>query len=242
MGYTTEFHGHISIEPPLSEQERSYLVKFGETRRMDRAKGPYFVDGSGDFGQGREKDIVDYNKPPACQPGLWCQWQPSEDGARLEWNGSEKFYEADAWMSYIRSHFLVLGAAKILEPQAQFFWQPHRMSGRILAVGEEASGDVWALDVNDQGVFRLDGQWTDAASKKLFGNEDDDDGDYTSADEALAFLVKNLSATTFGAPMRVAEFADPNMESKIQAFRDKIALEEATPTRPSRTPGTTGRV
>jgi hypothetical protein len=55
--HTTDFFGSIAVEPPLNESERAYLTKFAETRRMDRAKGPYFVDGSGDFGQGDDLDI-----------------------------------------------------------------------------------------------------------------------------------------------------------------------------------------
>ena len=52
MGYTTEFDGSVSISPPLNAHEIAYLRKFAASRRMDRARGPYFVDGSGPFGQG----------------------------------------------------------------------------------------------------------------------------------------------------------------------------------------------
>jgi hypothetical protein len=51
MGYTTEFDGSVSISPPLNAHEIAYLRKFAASRRMDRARGPYFVDGSGPFGQ-----------------------------------------------------------------------------------------------------------------------------------------------------------------------------------------------
>ena len=71
MGYTTDFTGSIAISPPLNAEEIAYLHKFNETRRMDRKNGPYFVDGTGDYGQGRDPDIRDYNKAPAGQPGLW---------------------------------------------------------------------------------------------------------------------------------------------------------------------------
>ena len=64
MGYTTEFDGSVSISPPLT-RTRSPLRKFAASRRMDRTRGPYFVDGSGPFGQGRDGDIRDFNKPPA---------------------------------------------------------------------------------------------------------------------------------------------------------------------------------
>ena len=70
MGYTTEFGGSVSISPPLNAHEIAYLRKFAASRRMDRARGPYFVDGSGPFGQGHDDDIRGFNKPPAGQPGL----------------------------------------------------------------------------------------------------------------------------------------------------------------------------
>ena len=52
MGYTTEFEGSVSISPPLNAHEIAYLRKFAASRRTARARGPYFVDGSGPFGQG----------------------------------------------------------------------------------------------------------------------------------------------------------------------------------------------
>jgi hypothetical protein len=78
MGYTAEVDGRVSVSPPLDSHEIAYLRKFAASRRMDRTRGPYFVDGSGPFGQGRDDDTQNFNKPPAGQPGLWCQWEPTE--------------------------------------------------------------------------------------------------------------------------------------------------------------------
>lgn len=61
MGYTTDFAGEITIEPPLNEHEISFLKDFNEHRRMSRHKGAYFVKGSGDFGQGADEDVIDHN-------------------------------------------------------------------------------------------------------------------------------------------------------------------------------------
>jgi len=83
-------------------------------------EGGYFV-GNGDGNPGKAKDegsfssccgqqhdgsILDYNQPPAGQPGLWCQWVPSDDGARIEWDGCEKFYDYAEWLRYLVEHFL----------------------------------------------------------------------------------------------------------------------------------------
>jgi hypothetical protein len=43
---------------------------------MDR--GPYFMDGSGPFGQGHDDDIGDFNKPLAGQPGDVCRIIPGQ--------------------------------------------------------------------------------------------------------------------------------------------------------------------
>jgi hypothetical protein len=93
MGYTTEFDGQVTVTPPLNEHEVAYLRRFADTRRMARAKGPYYT-GAGFRGQDDEADVTDYSHPPAGQPGLWCQWVPTDDGTGIEWDGGEKFYDA----------------------------------------------------------------------------------------------------------------------------------------------------
>jgi hypothetical protein len=70
-------------------------------------EGCYFVGGTGDFGQDEDASVVDYNAPPQSQPSLWCQWEPSEDGTRIEWNGVEKFDRYVEWLRYIIKHFLI---------------------------------------------------------------------------------------------------------------------------------------
>jgi hypothetical protein len=128
MGYTTKFTGKFTLDRPLSEAQAEYLRAFAMTRRMKRADydastrpdpkreavclslggpdAPYFVGGSGFRGQGRDKSIRDYNEPPSGQPGLWCQWIPTEDGAGIEWDGGEKFYNYQEWLEYLVQHFL----------------------------------------------------------------------------------------------------------------------------------------
>lgn len=149
MGYTTEFQGQVTIEPPLNEQEIEFLKKFNETRRMARTKGPYFVDGSGYHGQGQDADVTNYNCPPNGQPGLWCQWTPTEDGKALEWDEGEKFYDSVEWMQYIIDHFLKPGA--IAKGELPFLQANHIVNGVINAQGED-SGDIWRLVVKNNDV------------------------------------------------------------------------------------------
>jgi hypothetical protein len=162
MGYTTDFHGQITVDPPLNEAERGYLNKFAGTRRMDRTKGPYFVDGTGDCGQGRDADINNYNRPPAGQPSLWCQWVPTEDGTAIAWDGGEKFYEADEWMRYLIDHFLKPGAwaknaASGPKANGASIFGDHVCNGTIEAHGEDPN-DHWLLVVKDNVVTRKDGR------------------------------------------------------------------------------------
>lgn len=159
MGYTTEFEGRIKVTPPLSAAEVKYINAFNDSRRMDREAGPYFVGGSGEFGQGHDPDIRDHNHPDHSQPGLWCQWQASDDGEYIEWDGGEKFYEADEWMKYIIAHFI--GANPIAKTHGGSKWlsehlQGHVCNGVINAFGEERD-DIWNIVVNNNKVSVVQG-------------------------------------------------------------------------------------
>lgn len=155
MGYTTDFEGTITVEPPLNPAEIAYLRKFAGTRRMDRANGPYYTGGTGYAGQGRDEDVRNYNAPPAGQPGLWCQWVPTDDGTGIEWDQGEKFYEAEAWMRYLIDHFLKDGAEAQGQPGFESFLFGHVLNGTITAQGEDP-GDRWDLVVTDNVVSRVD--------------------------------------------------------------------------------------
>lgn len=150
MGYTTEFEGAITITPTLNEQEITFLRKFFTTRRMQREGGPYFVDGEGFFGQGNGPDkVYDHNRPPKGQPGLWCNYEVSDDGTQLFWSGTEKSYNMDEWLGYLIQHFI--GAepdARIHYPEDFDFLQGHTLNGQMEAQGEETE-DRWLLEVED---------------------------------------------------------------------------------------------
>jgi len=123
---------------------------------MNRKNGDYYVDGSDLFGNGSDKDIIDFNTPPAEQPGLWCQWVVNNDG-EIEWDFQEKFYEAAAWMEYIVAHFIGEDPiAKQVDPTRFGFLQGHTCEGEIYASGEEAD-DLWKIEVRDNVVSRIEG-------------------------------------------------------------------------------------
>lgn len=148
MGYTTDFYGEVEVYPPLNAKEIEYLKKFANSRRMDRKNGPYFVEGSGFHGQGSDNDIHDYNRPPEGQPGLWCKWEPTEDGSKIQWNGAEKFYDPVEWMQYLINHFI--GENPLAKEDLPFF-NRHVVHGIIEAQGEEHD-DHWFLVVENNKV------------------------------------------------------------------------------------------
>ena len=127
MGYTTDFDGRFELDKPLTEQQIKYLNDFSDTRRMKRnsriaeqmqddvrlsvelpigIEGEYFVGSTENCGQNRDTSVIDTNNPASTQPGLWCNWVPTEDGKYIEWNGGEKFYYYTEWLNYIIKHFL----------------------------------------------------------------------------------------------------------------------------------------
>lgn len=127
MGYTTDFDGSFDCTPALNESQIAYLKKFAETRRMKRdsniaatlpdplreavglpigEEGEFFVGCRGSYGQGGDDSVLNNNSPANTQPGLWCQWVPSDDGSQIEWDGGEKFYNYIEWIKYINEKFL----------------------------------------------------------------------------------------------------------------------------------------
>jgi hypothetical protein len=158
LGYETTFFGAISVVPALNKQEIAYLRRFAASRRMDRELGPYFCSANY-FGAHSDPDIRDHNRPGPDQPGLWCKWEPTDDGASIVWNKAEKFYDAEKWMAYLVRTFLAPDASLASELAAPldgryyadefaFFTFDHVLNGVIDAEGEE-DDDVWQLVVED---------------------------------------------------------------------------------------------
>ena len=125
MGYTTYFSGEFKFNKPVTEELKTYINKFSDTRRMVRDNsrikeifpnwrelcfngnlgldGAYFVGGDGFAGQREDDSIINYNSA-GNQPGLWCQWIIN-DNNELVWDGGEKFYNYVEWLEYLIEHF-----------------------------------------------------------------------------------------------------------------------------------------
>ena len=130
MGYSTDFSGSFSVEPPIDDALADYLERFASSRRMARDPeavkradpdwadhcfhgelGPqaaYYVSPGSEldpWSGSKEDSVLDHNRPPEGQPGLWCQWVPNADGG-LEWDQGEKFYNYVEWLSYLIDNFI----------------------------------------------------------------------------------------------------------------------------------------
>jgi hypothetical protein len=145
MGYTTDFDGSFELNKPLSEKMKDFITKFSGTRRMARkqskefgVEGEFFIEGTGNSGQGTMPDVIDHNKPPRTQPGLWCQWVPNEDGTEIVWDGGGKFYYYTEWLVYL--------IHKILAPNG------YVLNGQVTWQGEE-TGDVGEIYIENNKVF-----------------------------------------------------------------------------------------
>jgi len=151
MGYTTDFIGHIDIEPALNQDEVEYLMAFSRSRRFDRPDGPYAVPGNPMAALETEHETVDvdtYNRVAPGQPQLWCQWVPCLDGCCLSFDGNEKFYQPVAWMRYLIQHFLKPGAAASRTglPAFEHFTFDHRLDGMIVGCRRDTK-KLYAINV-----------------------------------------------------------------------------------------------
>lgn len=134
MGYTIKYSGSFDLNKPLTKKLAKYLLDFSRTRHFKRdlpdfgIEGEFFIDPTEkkiNFWDNFQKyakvgltheevlvklreecKIIDYNHPPISQPGLWCQWIPTEDRSAIKWDENEKFYNADKWLTYIIENFL----------------------------------------------------------------------------------------------------------------------------------------
>jgi hypothetical protein len=158
MGYTTDFIGHVDIEPALNQDETEYLEAFSLSRRFARAGGPYEVPGNPMAALEEERETVDvdtYNRIAPGQPQLWCQWVPCFDGCCLAFDGHEKFYRPVEWMRYLIQHFLMPGAAASRTglPIFEHFTFDHRLDGLVVGCRRDTK-ELFAIEVVNNEVTK----------------------------------------------------------------------------------------
>jgi len=173
MGYHTDFSGDgFQTDKPVDEETYQLLHLISSTRRMARdnsklaeqlgltlkqVEKKYGVEGEfyGTDSYSEDKTIINVNQSPAPQPGLWCQWMMDEDKQTIDWDGGEKFYEYEEWLTYL--------IERILKPRG------YKLSGSVYWSGEEDedTGEIIIKDnvmtVKSALVFYL----TDEEKKKV---------------------------------------------------------------------------
>jgi len=173
MGYTTDFEVALELTPKLNEKQTAYINLISSTRRLKRNvtklidlykgkhgtptpknslresvyghEGEFFAMDDGQMGQNEDASVVNFNSPPSTQPGLWCQWVNFDDGARLEWDGNEKFYSYIEWLKYIIKNFFIPWGIVA--------------EGTITWVGEDSS-DMGKISVKNNEVSIFNGEVT----------------------------------------------------------------------------------
>jgi len=132
MSYINRFTRSRRMKRDPKKLMELYDGKHGHPTPKDKTpEGIYGPNGeffAHDSGQSRDASIIEYNHPPGqvgyddksfddsyaenrrrteeglCQPGLWCQWELSDDET-LEWDEGEKFYYYTEWIKYLIHHF-----------------------------------------------------------------------------------------------------------------------------------------
>lgn len=90
------------------------------------------------MGQDRDDSILDYNYAPKTQPGLWCQWEITEDGTELVWDEGERFYHYIEWLQYMINNFFNLAG--------------YILNGEVTWNGED-DDDLGVIIVEDNNVI-----------------------------------------------------------------------------------------
>jgi len=164
MGYTTDFEGHLKFNKNLTEAQFEYINAFSSIRHMKRDNSilenspdplriavglPLGIDSEYYVGTTKQRNcggqdnrlgVMDYNKQPYTQPGLWCQWIVSDykQNDILEWDGSEKFYSYIDWLKYLMENFFIP-------------WG-YVLNGTIKWQGENM-GDTGLIEVKDNNII-----------------------------------------------------------------------------------------
>jgi hypothetical protein len=151
--YTTDFIGHVDINPGLNDDEIAYLSAFSQSRRCARPGGPYVVPGNPRAEEYADFDAGTYSQTASGQPGLWCDWVPCWDGCCLTYNGNEKFYQPTRWLRYLIAHFLKPGGAASRSGEACFtgFTFDHVLEGMIVGCRRD-NKELYAIVVRHNRV------------------------------------------------------------------------------------------
>lgn len=154
MGLHTSYLGHARIAPALNSDEIGFLRSFNLTRHCGDDDAPLEVaQHPVDNETGRDGGA--YNRAAPGMPGLWCPWTCCDTGCCLHWDGVEKPYAPQEWLTYLIDTFLRPGAALDGDPAAarRGLTFDHVLDGMLVGQRRE-TGELFALDVVGNVVTR----------------------------------------------------------------------------------------
>ena len=153
MGYTTKFVGAFPIIPALSVEHLAEYDRLVETER---------------------------DEMPAGAPNAYLQWVVSEDGARLHWDGEEKFYNYEEWLEWLAREW--------------FGPRGYVLSGKVRYQGEEI-GDTGELEIAGHLVTKTQATYGDpiAALREILRRYEADVLEVEDAAELARTALKGSS-------------------------------------------------
>jgi hypothetical protein len=125
MGHTTDFVGHLDIEPALNRDEVEHLLAFARPGRGSGAEGVYVAPGT---------------------PEPFSPWVPHRHGSRFTVDGHEECDEPVAWLRYLVGHLLLPRAKASLSrlPQFGHFTFDHVLNGMVVGCRSD-TGELFAI-------------------------------------------------------------------------------------------------
>ena len=124
MGYTTKFIGHIDLSRSLTLAEAKALLEFNE-----------------------DPDKIEEGEHPGRS---YMQWVPSETLDAIVWDQQEKFYDYEAWMTWLLAWLSVRG----INASGQLDWRG------------ESTDDIGRIVVTDGAMEVVKGEKQKASSHK----------------------------------------------------------------------------
>ena len=126
MGYETQFRGKIFFDREIDWQTGSEIESFRNTRH--------------NYGSHRSP---------------WSHIKISQDGKSMEWDGGEKTYDLEFYVTVIINKFLVPNG--------------YTCNGQIDAQGQ-GMFDFWAIEVEKNKVYRITYKFIEATREEIYGD------------------------------------------------------------------------
>lgn len=161
MDNKAKFQGEITVNPPLNEFERSYLLAFHKTPHVIYVDGPLHVtsDDNETFAPTEDEyySVIDRENFDTSQPGLRSFWDINDEGTGMLNEEPENAVMAGEWLDYIiKSLFSdkaksYVGMHHTGDRRFDRFSFNHVFNGVIHGYGENPD-DIWRITVKDNVV------------------------------------------------------------------------------------------